>query len=41
MLIDTLIAFALLLGFFAFIWGLALAITTDKAAGNFPGRMED
>ena len=41
MLIDTLIAISLLLGFFAAIWGMSLAMTTDQDAGNYPGRMED
>ena len=41
MLTDTLIAIALLLGFFAAIWGMSLAITTDQDAGNYPGRIED
>jgi len=41
MLTDTLLAIALLLGFFAAIWGMALAMTTDQDAGNYPGRMED
>ena len=41
MLTDTLLTIALLLGFFAAIWGMSLAITTDNEAGNYPGRMED
>ena len=41
MLTDTLIAISLLLGFFAVIWGMSLAMTTDSDAGNHPGRIED
>ncbi len=41
MLTDTLLTIALLLGFFATIWGISLAITTDQEAGNYPGRIED